>query len=153
VILGVVMGIAAVNLRGARRAAGLESAVVELQQQDRLMRDRSRRLGVPGAMVFDLRSGEVQRAELGEKTHHATLPKFGESAKVTHLRATHAEGDDSVAAVHCTTGRTPSYAVRVEAGGRQQWLVVSGLTGTFEKVDDEQNVDDIFARLARHDAR
>jgi type II secretory pathway pseudopilin PulG len=153
VILGVVMAIAAVNLRGVRQEASLESAIVELQQQDHLMRDRARRLGTSGAMVFDWQAGGITRMEIGENERRFPLSKFGESARVKAFRATSPHHSDTAPAVYCVAGRTPSYAVHVEAGGKEQWLVVAGLTGTFEKVNDERQVADIFTRLARHDAR
>lgn len=154
VLLAVVIAVAAVNLRGHRREAGLEAAVVQLQQQDRLMRDRARRLGVAGAMVFDLQSGRVVRQERdGQHERNIPLEAFGQSAVVKDVRATHADWYDATAFVPCVTGRTASYAVLIEADGRQQWLLVAGLTGTFETVNDEPAVADIFARLSRDDAR
>jgi type II secretory pathway pseudopilin PulG len=148
-IVALAMTIATVNLRAGRRDAGLEAAVVELQQQDRLMRDRSQRQLSPGELAFDLADGSATRSELSEKTTRRTrLESLGATVKVKAVRSASGEVYDNVFTIRCRGGRTPSYAVLLAAGEKQQWLVVCGLTGAIEKVDDERKVSDIFAKLA-----
>ena len=159
VIVALAMTLATVNLRAGRRDAGLAAAVVELQQQDRLMRDQSHGQFLGGELAFDLADGSATRSEAGEKgIRRMRLQSLGETVKVKAVRATVGEADDNVFTIRCRSGRSPSYAVLVAAGEKQQWLVICGLTGAVQKVDDERKVSDIFAKLAgdvaeRDDAR
>ncbi|MDB5325527.1 MAG: hypothetical protein JWM57_1096 [Phycisphaerales bacterium] len=117
------------------------------------MRNHTRRDGMSGEMIFDTSNGQVTRSEPDSLADRYSLGTFGDAAKVTAVRATTVAGENETFRIPCISGRTPSYALRVATDQKQQWLVVSGLTGVFEKVDDEQKVANIFAGLASHDAR
>ena len=160
VVLATLTALAAANLRAGRRASGLRSALVQLETEDQLMRDRSRLGGGEGRLVFDLDAGRVTRVEADAQGRERTVPltAFPEAARVERVRTVGGRIDRSEVTVTCSrAGRTPSYAVLVSAGGNGQWVLVIGMTGKTEMVDDEAQVEDIFRQIEprrdRDDAR
>jgi prepilin-type N-terminal cleavage/methylation domain-containing protein len=156
-IAAALASIAVVNLQTDRPSRRLRAAVAELVSQDRLMRTRCQRLGHAGALVFDLEHGQAARVETdGDgRVSRTPLRTLGDPVRVEAVRTTAPREDDREARVDClSSGRTRTYAVRLACGERQEWLVVSGLTGAWETIDDEQQVENLFERLgAGDDAR
>jgi len=143
--------IAAANLRGGQDSIRLRSALVELQSQDHLMRDRARRWGDRGELVFSAETGRVMRVEPRREgqPHEISLAEFADDVRVEKvLVAGDRETDRDTTRIACSTaGRTKTYAALVAAGSERQWIVVTGLTGKFERIDDERRVADIFRML------
>ena len=143
--------IAAANLRGGQDSIRLRSALVELQSHDHLMRDRARRWGDRGELVFNAETGRVTRVEPRREgpAQEIPLPEFADDVRVEKvLIAGDRDTDRDATRIVCSAaGRTNTYAALVAAGSERQWIVVTGLTGKFERIDDERRVADIFRML------
>lgn len=152
VILGILAAMAVPNLRASRRKIELRSALLELQRQDGLMRRNCRQLAVPGQLVFDLKTGQVKRVDAKSPGHpqEFQFTSLSGGARVEQVRTTSPRRmEQGVIRVDCgASGHTPTYAVLVSSGDSRQWIVVSGLTGKFESVDNDAAIQDIFHKLA-----
>lgn len=158
VIVATLTALAVASLRASRRAGAMRAALVELEAQDSLMRDRARQGGRPGRLVFHLDAGSVTRVETSADGRERVfaLPAFADAARVEQVRSAGERFDRGDARITCSAaGRTTSYAVLVAAGGKRQWVVVPGLTVALEAVGDEDQVEEILATLSagRDDTR
>jgi hypothetical protein len=66
-------------------------------------------------------------------------------ARVQEIRTAASNEEKLVDIDFLSAGRSVSYAVLLAAGEQQQWLLVSGLTGTWETIDDSDQVNRILA--------
>jgi prepilin-type N-terminal cleavage/methylation domain-containing protein len=156
VITATLSAMAVTRLRPARGGLSLHAALATLEAQDHLMRDRSQRSGRPGELLFDLPQARVMRTEASASAPDRSTTIFSgpDGPRVEQVRVLGSErAPDGRYRITCFgRGRTASYAVLLAVGGQRHWVVVSGLTGQFESVQDEAQVQDIFNPI-RHDAR
>jgi len=158
VIAATLAALAVHRLRPARGRLSLRAALVKLESQDHLMRNRAKQSGRPGQLLFDLEQAEVTRIEANASGLEQSTPVLssldGPRVEQVRVMGTDASSDGRFRITCFGLGRTASYAVLVAAGEQRQWVVVSGLTGQFENIDDESQVRDIFQQAnAGHDAR
>jgi prepilin-type N-terminal cleavage/methylation domain-containing protein len=155
VILGLLAGAVAWTFAGPlRRARGAE-AVEQVRYLDASTRDVARRFGRAVEMRFDLAGGGLERRGArvgdGEATFRATVasPWRIEAVRTEGRRAESGE----VAVAVSPLGLSPTYAVKLAGpegadGGAARWVVVSGLTGEVRTVNDDAQVESIFAHVA-----
>ncbi len=150
-ILAIVAGAVALSVAGPRRSAETEDVLGELIHADRLARHTARRHGRAVELVFDLAAGRVERRWIDgpdEESYRYELPKgfrFGELILADRRIAS------SSASVVCSrAGRTPTYALRIDApGGRRRWVLFAGLSGEATEIADERQLEEILGLLTR----
>jgi prepilin-type N-terminal cleavage/methylation domain-containing protein len=158
VIAAALATIATASLRAGRRDATLRSAVLELQSQDRLMREHARQSGRPVELRFDLATGGMARREIDRDGGRVDVPVavFGGddgAARVEAIITSDGRAGGETVRIGCSvSGRTPSYAALIACREQRQWILFVGLTGHSRIVQDEAELQDIFPSTG-HDAR
>jgi prepilin-type N-terminal cleavage/methylation domain-containing protein len=176
VLLGLLAGAAGwLMLNDARQSSEIE-ARNRIVHADRMARLAARRLGSECVLRYDLERDRLRRyvpaqGEHGNADFKVQLPRGCRIDRIVlpqrfigrkFVGANVVSG--SVEIPYSTTGRSMSYAVRLATTGRvaedargreageQVWLVFSGLTGQMTIHHDEQEINNLFAMLARTDA-
>jgi len=157
VILGLAAGTVALNYRGPLRDLGLRDLAHQVVSFDRLTRVQAREQDRSLRLVFDLGANEVRRVETDGLTERGERLVPSGDYRLEKVRVGQVESTTGCTVVPCgRLGLTPSYAVSLRGpGGQQRWLVVSGLTGLVEELDDGKELAEIFASPpeAGNDAR
>lgn len=150
VLLIVAVVAAAVTLRteGPLRRAQMRDITGQIAEFDRLTRVYARQHDQPLRIAVDLATGRISRSdERGSQL--GTSCKLPPGCKIARLIAPSEDITIGSMAISCSRGGfTPSYAMLIEnRGGQQQWLLWAGLTGELVRIDDEEEVKEIFALL------
>ena len=147
------------SLTGPRRAAQARDVAEGVAHYDRLAREWSRRFGRPTRLTFHLNRGMVSRAvadgeaagaEEDSAVDRPAALQLAGGYRIDRVVLAGRSASAGEVSVPCSTGgQTPSYAVLLAGpGGQRQWLVVAGLSGNVLTVNDEREVEDIFAALS-----
>ncbi len=148
VLLILAISAAAVTLRiqrplGTARMRDLTDAIGHF---DRLTRVSAQEQDRPLRIVADLSEGTLRRTDdrgRSLETRPLRVPKGFEIRRAL-VRGRETERGEVI--IPCSRrGLTPSYALLVVGGGRQQWVVVAGLTGELVEVGSEKQVREILA--------
>lgn len=147
VILAIAAAAVVLRLEGPMRRAQMRDVIGMIAQFDHLTRVHAREHDRPLRLVVDLNGGELGRTdEHGNQAVGAPL-RLSSDYTIARLMIREEEISAGTAAVSCSRrGLTPSYAMLLEGkGGRRQWIVLAGLTGTLVKIENEEEILDIFA--------
>lgn len=164
VIVGLLMGLAAISLRGLGQAVEREDVVERLALWDRLAREQARRLDRPTQLVFDLDRQMVSRSVM-EATGDRMMAAGTWALPAGHrLDRVHVSGDDEpdgswnrVTIPISSRGHSPSYVIELApagggergSGGRPAVVVVAGLSGQIMEAESREQIDALFETLAR----
>jgi prepilin-type N-terminal cleavage/methylation domain-containing protein len=154
-LLAILAAVVTVSLAGPRRAARAQDAADEVLNYDRLAREWCRRFGRPGGITFDLDRGAVRRVMAGQSDgapQPATLHVSG-GFRIARLVSAGQSQEAGEVTLPCSPrGQTPSYAVLLAGPeGRQQWVVVAGLSGKAVTANNAREVEAIFESLSGGD--
>jgi len=155
-IMSVIAGAVTWSLQPAYGASQWRDAAEKLAYFDRLTRHAAVRSDHPMRMIIDLNEQRVTREVIADDdsqardafTHQMIRLPRGVSIAQVWL------GDERVAfgsaEIHCSAkGQTPSYGLLIEdADGNRHVQVVAGVTGQIVAVQEEWQVDELFAQLS-----
>jgi prepilin-type N-terminal cleavage/methylation domain-containing protein len=146
-IVGLLASAAALSFRQPIRAARAQDAVELIRSFDAGARDVARRFGKPVVLAFDLREGRVERRENDDRaTYAARLPQ---GIRIGQLRTAARRVAEERIEIPCSAaGLTRTYAVRLVGPGVDRWLLVCGFSGDVQAIQDEAQLDAIFAATA-----
>ncbi len=161
VVLGLLAGAAAWSLAGDAEAATYENVVGKLAHHERTARLAANRLGQTCVLRYNLNAQRISRFDTADRmaTPAWRLPAPYRIDRIVIHRP--GGGDDAghhgfgerydagtVEIDISRAGRSATYAIRVANNQQQGWLVFSGLTGQMTRINDAQEVDNLFAMLA-----
>jgi hypothetical protein len=145
-VMALVASAAALSFTKPLRIARQQDAVELVRSFDAGCRDAARRFGRNVRLSFNLSDGRVARLEGDRTTHQATLPH---GTRIRMLRTAARRVSDGRIDIPCSAaGLTRTYAVRLSGAGFEQWVLVAGITGDVTLVQDEAQLDAIFAATA-----
>jgi prepilin-type N-terminal cleavage/methylation domain-containing protein len=146
-IVGLLASAAALSFRQPIRAARAQDAVELIRSFDAGAREVARRFAKPLVLTFDLREGRLERHENDDRaTYSARLPQ---GVRIGQLRTAARRVADERIDIPCSAaGLTRTYAVRLVGPGVDRWLLVSGFSGDVHTIQDEAQLDAIFAATA-----
>ena len=144
---------AAVSIRasGWFTSTRFQSVTGQMIYIDSLARQYTRRSGQRVELIFDLSAGEMHRQEpVNEsdlRAHRFQLPR---GYAIKQIQTAYDRVRSGQATIPCSTlGQTPTYAIQLSGPNqRQQWVVIVGLTGQVVELDNDQAVNNLFAKLA-----
>jgi len=164
VILALLAGTVVWSLTGDVRRVGVAEAADTIAHVDRTARIAAQRFEGGCRLRIDLDQQRARRLHTdagGEvaAAHSVSLPRghrieqlvlapdVGDAA--TGGAAARRVISGAIDIAYSPQGASPTYALRLGSpSGRQQWLVFAGLTGQMTVIDDERDVDNLFAMLA-----
>jgi len=153
----------AVSLALGRRShpANMLAAVQQIKYADSIARAGTQRSGKSMRIEFDVEK-QVVTLLAGDENHTVTHRSyFGQPIRLNRVWKKVAESSDdasvlstgqSVQIEYSTDGFSPTYALELVMDSQSRWIVVSGLTGTFEEFGSEGDVLAI-AKLGMTDAK
>jgi prepilin-type N-terminal cleavage/methylation domain-containing protein len=146
-ILAIVAGAVVLRFEGPVSQTRLRDVVDQVAAFDALSRARAQQQDLPVHVVVDAARGQMTWAR-GKATQDfrpaIQLPTGFAIGQVAVLGRPAESGVVDIP--FSRLGLSPSYALRLDGpNGRQQWVLVAGLTGQLLEVSDEKEVGDIFA--------
>lgn len=171
-LMGLVAASTAWSLAEDARSSSRTKVVADIVHADRMARLAAQRRGQPCMLQFDLQRHRLWRVTgpvgSGETSHVTTLPgrsridRILTAAGESSSDITTTSADAGLAMVrYSRTGCSDSYALRLmfedggageshpdELSGGSAWMVFAGLTGQLTLVQNEAEVEKIFAMLA-----
>ncbi|MCY2927478.1 MAG: hypothetical protein NT031_18980 [Planctomycetota bacterium] len=152
-ILAIAAAALTLNFRPLVAQAQMSEVIADLGEFDRLTRtqatghDRSMRL------VVDVSGGSLRRLEAEGEDAAGRAMVLPPDYKLTRALVGRVDVAMGEVAIPCSgRGLTPTYALQLEGpGGRKQWLVFAGLTGQMIRVDNEEQVRNIWDRISLRD--
>lgn len=162
-VMGLLAAATAWSLAEAAAGRSIADSFDRIAHADRTARIAARRLGEPCKLRFDLDARRIERIA-PERSHALRLPR---QHRISQLRIARAASDDSHDTVgdgaesgvveidYSSAGRSASYAVRLRWPEGEGWIAVAGMTGQVIRIDEDTEIDNLFALLAtgRADAR
>jgi prepilin-type N-terminal cleavage/methylation domain-containing protein len=147
VILGLLVSLAAWNFAAPLRRARFDQVVEQVRYLDSSTRQLARDSGRPLRLTIDLDRGTLTRLDASgtrELFRDADLPT---AIRIDRVRTQSDERDGGSAQIDISPlGLSPSYAIRLAAADRRQWVFVSGLGGQVKVVSDDSQIAAIFAQ-------
>ena len=146
VIIALILGVVAVNLKASFRAGRLEDAVGALELLDQQTRSHARRHRKSARFEFGRSSVKVTR----ETRATSSTVNLANGIHIDRFRASSRQADGSEKIVDISIqGQSPTYAVRLRTNsGHATWLLFAGVTGHCLQTDNEREIQEIFTRLA-----
>jgi prepilin-type N-terminal cleavage/methylation domain-containing protein len=146
-IMAIAAGVVLLRTEGPMNQARMRDVVDQVAAFDALSRARAVQQDAPVHTKIDLNAGQMQWASLDSGTSFAPAVRLPEGyAIATVLVRGVATRGLTADILYSRLGLSPSYALRLDGpNGRQQWLLVTGLTGQVLEIAHEQEVRDILA--------
>jgi prepilin-type N-terminal cleavage/methylation domain-containing protein len=162
VLLGVLAGSALWRMTEQVQRGSRAGATGQISYADRMARLASSRLGRRSILRFDLDQQQITRYDGPEARRKVnvgrgvTMPvRFGIDRIVRVAESSPSPAgrldvrkSGVVDIEFGPSGRSQSYALRLGTGEEFFWIVFSGLTGQLTTLDDEKEIDNLFALLA-----
>jgi prepilin-type N-terminal cleavage/methylation domain-containing protein len=146
-IVGLLASAAALSFRQPIRAARAQDAVELIHSFDAGAREVARRFAKPLVLTFDLREGRLERHENEDQATYTALLPHG--VHIGQFRTAARRVAEERIDIPCSAaGLTRTYAVRLVGPGVDRWLLVSGFSGDVQAIQDEAQLDAIFAATA-----
>ena len=146
VLLALLASAAAMSFTQPLRAARAQDAIELFRSFDETARQSARRFGQPITLTFDFESSTLSRVENGSVVYRSRLPH---DCRLQEIRTGTRRTSDGEISLPCSTlGITGTYAVRVSGPGFDRWLLFSGLSGESTLIQNESQLDAIFAATA-----
>jgi prepilin-type N-terminal cleavage/methylation domain-containing protein len=146
VIMALLASAASLSFTQPLRIAREQDAIDMLRSFDSTARQLAVRLGHPVRCTFDLNTATLSREEEGSLRYQARLPRD------CHLRevrtAARRVSDGEVDIFYSHLGISRSYALRLSGPGFDRWLLVPGLGAECTLIQNEAQLDSIFAATA-----
>ncbi len=144
VIIGLVTGVAVVQMSGVTRQAKLEQTVGILVHVDSHLREHAIRFGVCGALRFDLSRG-ILRSLPGSEGAGRTQ-SLGNGVVIRRvMSATRDIAFGAMTVDYSCIGTTETYAVELESdGGDAVWVLFAGLSGQVTRFKDVRDVEEVL---------
>ena len=155
-ILAILAGAMTLGVRGPLGRVGMRGLVDEIKTFDHLTRTYAREHDRPLRLVADLAGGRLRRTSEDGRDAFGEALKMPAGHRIAEVRlAGRRVTSGTVALSVSARGLSPTYALRVKGpGGREQWLLVAGLTGQVTEREDEREIEQILEALrAGHHAR
>jgi len=162
-LLGLLAGATAWSLAGTAQRASVDEMVGRIAHADRMARFAAQRLGQPTVLVIDLdKQRLVRRVTLPDGTIESApalgipaelrldrlvMPGEPGSAEVNTRRPGRHFDRGEVTINFSAQGRSVSYGLRLADDEGSRWLVFAGLTGQMTEINDEDEMDNLFALL------
>ncbi len=142
------------SVRAVLRDARLRDAVGRTIAFDALARDRARRLGQPLQLAFSAGTDHAARLSAASGEAAGADLQLPPGVLIERVMTPGDSADRAEVRLPCSpAGLTPSYAVLLSGGGdRRRWIVLAGMTGRTYVTQDDAEISDIFAAIARNDA-
>ena len=150
VILGLLTGAVVLAFAGPVNRARMVQAVEEVTYLDASTREVARKSGRAAEVRIDLDEGVIERRE-GRAGSRQTMFRVGVPAPLRILAvrtaARREESGEAVVPVSAA-GVSPTYAVKIAGPEGSRWVVVAGLSGEVRVLNDDAQVDSIFAAIS-----
>ena len=146
VIMSLLAGVVLIKAQTPLNSARMRDVVDQIVGFDRLTRSFAVEQNKPVHLVMDLAGGELRRTDPDETEVYGEPFVLPRGCRLARLLLGGEEIEiGSTAISFSRAGMSASYGLLVEGpGGRQQWLVVPGLTGLAVEVEDEHEARDIL---------
>jgi prepilin-type N-terminal cleavage/methylation domain-containing protein len=162
VLLGILAGSSVWLMTRQVRRGSRAGAIGQMSYADRMTRLASSRIGRRCILRFDLGRQEIVRYDgpaARNKIQHGQGVQMPAGFRIDRIlrRGPGAGGARGALDVRSSgvvdieyspSGRSESYALRLQAGEEAFWIAFSGLTGQLTPLENEQEVDNLFALLA-----
>jgi len=148
-ILAVLTAAAAVSLRLPIQTTRMRLAVEQVSLVDRQMRDHARRFRRPAELTFDLERGMLVSSSATDGAVSERKQRLAGARVDRFASATGRERYGKVTVRFSVAGHAPTYAIRLRTGGATEWLLFVGLTGQTVRIDDEQEITEMFRFLSQ----
>jgi len=152
-LIGLIAGATAWSLVDDVKRRSMANVVGQIAHADHVTRLAAQRFGAPCVLRFDLTAQTVQRVmetsqRVDAASHALNLPVGFRVDRIIVAPSQHDRRSDTVDVKYSTGGRSASYAVRVASSDDATWMVFSGLTGQMIQINDEDELENLFATLA-----
>jgi len=147
-VLAVVAAAVTLRVAGPMHRAGMNGLVAEIVSFDRLTRTWSVEQDAGARLVVDLSEGRLRRTDERGRAQGAAMevPSGYRLGRVLVGGENRSGGRTAVPVSR--HGLARSYAILVEGPGRgQRWILMAGLTGQHEVLDDERKIREVLALL------
>ena len=151
-IMAIVAAAVTLRLHTPLRHAELRDVAGAVAQYDRTTRLAAREQDRPLRMVVGLSSRRISRTDERGRATGAPLALPGRVAIEQLIVRTQTAHEGEVGISCSRLGFTPTYAMRLGAGGMHRWIVVVGLTGEAVEVDNEDQARQILEAAGRGNA-
>ena len=153
-VVSVVAGVVTWSLAVPRQQAAMEDAIGRIIQIDGTARQHALRQGQAVQIVFDLGNRRITSGPRGQDgqpqdrpTQSAVLP---EGLAIGQVLLANGRVTGGSAAIWCSDrGHTATYALRLDGPGGPRWLLIAGLTGQVWTSNNEEQVTETMAALAK----
>lgn len=148
ILIGIIAGATVMTLKDRHSSVTLTGLLDRIEYWDQRTRDAAKNLKLPHALYFDLNKQTIQRASRVPQDTSGPVLQFPHHIRFTRLLTLPDNYEPVDQKVHVSAkGYSPSYVIKIEHNRRTGWLLIVGLTGHAQWIENEQTLQNILHGL------
>jgi len=146
ILMALLSTLAVVSLTGVRSAADMKTVCAQIEQFDRMSRDRAVRRNLPLRVEVDIADGSWSRWNVRTQEQIGTAVRLAGKGVIDGVLIAGQQQmwTDRANIAYTSEGNSPTYAVRLKAKGQETWLLFAGLSGQVAAMRTPEQVRTLF---------